>query len=50
MKFGGFEQKINGFGVRLLPEGKELFQKIKFNKKIVEQWNEKHNQEMEDFG
>lgn len=49
LKFGGFEKKINGIAIKLLPEGKELFQKIYFNKKIVDKWIEKHEQELEDF-
>ena len=49
LKFGGFEKKVNGIAIKLLPEGKELFQKIYFNKKIVNEWIEKHKQELEDF-
>lgn len=49
LKFGGFGKRINGIAIKLLPEGKRLFKKICFNKKIVDQWIEKHEQELEDF-
>lgn len=49
LKFGGFEKNVNGIGIKFLQTGFEMFDKIISNQEIIDEWNEKHIQEVEDF-
>lgn len=47
LKFGGFSKKVNGAAVALTDLGYEIYKKIEWNRKLVQDYNQKHLEEME---